>query len=167
VHRIEEQGIDYSSTGTWNLEIAFDGSTGFATCSTRAADASGRDVHQEEQQVAYDVRASRDAGVLRLALTPRAGSPPTAEAVTLECTPWTETERTIETFEAPPEAGGVAWACALPEGHTFALGRIAIEHVPREGRAFVLFSESHQIVIQEEVTQASRTVRLRGGPPRR
>lgn len=161
VHRTEEQGIDYSSTGTFVLEIALDGDSGIATSSTRSTDVAGSELHQLEQRVSYDVRASRDARAMRLALTPRPGSPPTAEAVTLECTPWTDTERTIESFEAPPEAGGVAWACALPEGHTFALGRIAIEHLPREGRAFVLLSESHPIVIEEEVTQSTRTVRLR------
>jgi hypothetical protein len=167
VHRTEEQGIDYSSTGTWNLEIALDGDVGLATSSVHATDVAGSDVHEVLDQTSYDVRASRDARAMRLALTPRAGSPPTAEAVTLECTPWTDTERTIESFEAPPEAGGVAWACALPEGHTFALGRIAIEHLPREGRAFVLFSETSEIVIEETVSQSSRTVHLRVGPPRR
>lgn len=163
VHRTEEQGIDYSSTGTFVLEIALDGDSGIATSSTRSTDVAGSELHQLEQRVSYDVRASRDARAMRLALTPHAGSPPTAEAVTLECTPWTETERAIESFEAPPEAGGVAWACALPEGRGFALGRVAIEHLPREGRAFVLLSESHPIVIEEEVTQSARTVRLRGG----
>lgn len=168
VHRTEEQGIDFSSVGTWTLEISLEDGRGLATFAARATDVTGSDAHTIEETRAYDVHASRGEGALRLALTPRAGSPPTAEAVTLECTPWTDTERTIESFEPLPTTGGVAWACALPADRTFALGRVAIEHLPREGRAFVLFSETHQIVIDEEVSQSSRTVRLRpAAPPRR
>ncbi|MBX7197387.1 MAG: hypothetical protein K1X94_35380 [Sandaracinaceae bacterium] len=162
VHRTEEQGIDFSSTGTWSLEVQLDeGGHGLATLTTRATDVMGSDAHTEDSVVTYDATARREGEGLALALVPRAGAPPTAHAVSLSCAPWTETERALESFEPLPSAGGVAWACALPSDDRFALGRVALEHVPREGRAFVLFSETHPIVIDEDVTQGGRTVRLR------
>jgi len=167
VHRTEEQGIDFSSTGSVSLEIELDGSRARATLATRAVDVSGSDVHEENNSVVYDVAAPRDGARIVLALSPHADAPRTARAVTLVCEPWTETERAIEAFEALPSEGGVAWACALLENETFALGRVAIEHLPREGRAYVLMSETHSIVIDEDVNGAGRTVRLRADAPPR
>lgn len=164
VHRNEEQGIDYSSTGTWRLELGLDGATGLATYTARATDVAGSDVHTTDEAFSYDVEAHREGDVLTLALTPHEGAPPTADAVTLRCTPWTESERTRDGFGA---LLGPAWACALPEDRTFALGRVAIEHVPREGRAFVLLSETSQLVILEQVSQSGRTLELQSAPPRR
>lgn len=164
VHRNEEQGIDFSSTGTWQLEIGLRGSTGLATYAARATDVAGSDVHTTDELFSYDVEAHREGDVLTLALTPHEGAPPRAEALTLTCTPWTESERARDGFGA---LLGPAWACVLPEHRTFALGRVAIEHVPREGRAFVLLSETSQLVIREEVSQSGRTLELQSAPPRR
>lgn len=167
VHRTEEQGIDFSAVGTCTLEIWLDGSHGLATRTSRGTDVYGSDAHTREESVSYDVTPSWSGEQLSLALVPRIDAPPFAVAVTLACERWTDAMQAAAGFDVPSEAGGVEWACALPRDQTFALGRVVIEHVPREG-PFILLSSSHQLVIEEDVQgQGGRTVRVRAGNPPR
>ena len=167
VHRMEEQGIDYSATGTCTLEIALDGSQSRAIRTARGVDVGGSDVHETHQSCSYDVAPSWSGEQLVLALTPRDDCSPIDRPVTLACERWTDAMQAAAGFDVPSEAGGVEWACALPRDQTFALGRVVIEHVPREG-PFILLSSTHPLVIEEDVQgQGGRTVRVRAGNPPR
>lgn len=161
VHRTEEQGIDYSATGTSTLEITLDGGRGTATRTSRGTDVSGSDAHTTDESAQYDVTPRWSRNELVLTLTPRIDAPPYAVAVTLVCERWTDAMQAAAGFEVPAAAGGVEWACALPDDQRFALGRVVIEHVPREG-GFILLSSTHALVIEENVIgQGDRTVEVR------
>ncbi len=167
VHRTEEQGIDFSAVGTCTLEITLDGARSVATRTSRGTDVYGSDARTTEECVSYDVTPSWSGEQLSLALVPRIDAPPSAVAVTLVCERWTDAMQAAAGFDVPTDAGGVEWACALPRDHIFALGRVVIEHVPREG-PFILLSSTHQLVIEEDVHgQGGRTVRVRAGNPPR
>jgi hypothetical protein len=161
VHRTEEQGLDFSATGTTALEIRLDGERGLATLSARGIDVLGSDAQHHDRTTSYDVTARGSREAFTLELVPREGSP--ATAVTLVCERWTDALQQAAGFDAP---AAVEWVCALPEGHPFALDRAAIEHVPRAG-AFIFFAESHPLEVLEEVHgQGDRVVRVTRGPRR-
>jgi hypothetical protein len=167
VHRMEEQGIDYSATGTCTLEISLDGAQSRARRTSHGVDVAGSDAYESRDDVTYDVRPSWSGDQLILALTPREGASPRDQPVTLTCERWTDAMQAAAGFDVPSAEGGVEWACALPREQIFALGRVVIEHVPREG-PFILLSSTHQLVIEEDVLgQGGRTVRVRAGNPPR
>jgi hypothetical protein len=166
VRRVEEQGIDYSAIGTSTLEITLrsDG-RGRAVRTTHATDVLESDVHATDDAANYEVLGRREAGGLRLILTPDAGQSPLITRVELACAPWTITSRAEPGDATDPSLPGVEWVCELEGENIFALGRVVIEHVPREG-AFFLFASSHQLMIQENLSGSLRTVRTERGPPR-
>jgi len=166
VHRVEEQGIDYSATGTSTLEIILgsDG-RGRAVRTTHATDVLDSDLHTTDDAAVYEVLARQGAEGFTLVLTPEAGSSPLTTRVELSCEPWTSASRAERGDATYPVLPGVEWVCALEGDLIFALGRVVIQHVPREG-AFILFGSSTQLIIRETVDGSIRTVITESGPPR-
>ena len=166
VHRVEEQGIDYSSTGTSTLEITLSGDgRGRAIRTTHASDVLEVDVHRTDDAAVYDVVAEQRGDRLTLVLTPQAGQSPLTTRAELSCEPWTSSSRGEPSAASDPTLPGVEWVCALLGEDIFALGGVVIQHVPREG-SFILFAGTHQLVIRESVSGAQREVTTEPGPPR-
>jgi len=163
VHRIEEQGIDYSSVGAMRFELTLspDG-TGSAFRTTRATDVLGADAHETDASVRYRATVRREGERVLVALTPAPDSPPTAEAVELACEPWLAGSRAESSEVRTPALPGVEWICALAPDQTFALDRAALQHVPREG-SFLLLGTTRDAVVHERVDGARREITTSAG----
>ncbi len=163
VHRVEEQGIDYSAVGAMRFELTLapDG-TGSAIRTTRATDVLGADAHETDATVRYLATARRLGGRFSVALTPAPDSPPIAEAVELVCEPWLAGSRAEGSGVRTPALPGVEWICALPPERTFALDRAALQHVPREG-TFLLLGTTRDAVVHERVDGGGREITTSAG----
>jgi hypothetical protein len=163
VHRMEEQGIDYSATGTstFELTLAVDG-TGHAVRSSQGVDVLGSDAHVTDETVRYGARARWSGERLLVALTPADGSPATALPIEIACERWTETMRADSSEVRDASLPGVEWVCALPENALFGLGLVVVQHVPRVG-GFLLLG-SRELLVDENVSgQGGRSVSTRIG----
>ena len=163
VHRVEEQGIDYSAVGAMRFELTLapDG-TGSAIRTTRATDVLGADAHETDATVRYRAIARGEGERFSVSLTPAPGSPPTVEAVELVCEPWLAGSRAESSEVRTPGLPGVEWICALPPQRTFALDRAALQHVPREG-TFLLLGTTRDAVVHERVDGSGRDITTSAG----
>jgi hypothetical protein len=164
VYRLEEQGIDYSSTVTMSFGLTLDSrGLGDALRTERGTDVSGSDLHPIDTTVHYSARARWEAALLVVSLTAREPRPLVARDVVLRCERWTPDMRVEGSNEvADPALPGVDWICALPAGTNFLLGRVALQNVPREGE-FILLGENHTARVDESVSQSARTIVTRRG----
>jgi hypothetical protein len=159
VQRFEEQGIDYSSTerSTFVLVLRGDG-TGHAVRTEHGVDVGGDDVHKSDERAEFDATARWEGALLGVTLVPRSPGPVKGAPIVLRCERWRPgTSAAGSTGAKDPTLPGVEWTCALPRDQLFLLGRVALQHVPREGE-FLLLGESHAVETEEQVNQGARSV---------
>lgn len=159
VQRFEEQGIDYTSTerSTFVLALRGDG-TGRAVRTKHGVDVAGVDVHKSDERVELDATARWEGALLEVTLLPRPPGPAKGAPIVLRCERWRpETPAPRLTDATDATLPGVEWTCALPRDQIFLLGRVALQHVPREGE-FLLLGESHAVETEEQVNQSARSV---------
>ncbi|MFS8071526.1 MAG: hypothetical protein ACMG6S_34585, partial [Byssovorax sp.] len=159
VQRFEEQGFDYASTqrSTFVLALRGDG-TGRAVRTKHGVDVAGADVHKSDERVEFDATARWEGSLLGVTLVPRQPGPAQGAPIVLRCERWRPgTSASRSTDATDPTLPGVEWTCALPRDPLFLLGRVALQHVPREGE-FLLLGESHAVETEERVEQSARSV---------
>ncbi len=159
VQRFEEQGVDYTSTdrSTFALVLRSDGA-GRAVRTKHGVDVAGVDVHKSDERVELDATARWEGSLLEVTLVPRPPGPAKDASIVLRCERWrpgTSAPRSTDATDAT--LPGVEWTCALPKDQSFLLGRVAVQHVPREGE-FLLLGESHAVETEEQVNQSARSV---------
>jgi hypothetical protein len=166
MHRMEMQGIDYSGTESSAFVLSLEGNgAGRAVRRTRAVDVSGEDAHERDETVRYDARARWEGPILIVTLEQREPSPTCVEPIVLRCERWSGgNTATAPTSATNPALPGVEWVCQMPPERLFMLGRVALQHVPREGE-FLLLGETHVLHVVEEEMEGHRTVETRPEAP--